>query len=378
MSDEHDESASNNPIGTSFDNSVIGGVGIGEHSTITGRNDLNIGNVEKLNLVVIAAANVEQRPKERQPEKPQSSPTDPVAYDQPTQVTSEPKEHSHRELVLIMVAVLGILGATLYALGSKRYEARGQVWDLRTPNPTPLAGAEVLFVGPQCRGVTTTTESGHFELGCELLPLMKLNDPRVRLRPPLQLGYCPEPVSLLPDNQFTIIEVSNNCRLKTVPASQAIPSTAVSTSLRPTECPAGTKERFTVVDHVYDGTSASFGDPGCSIDGMGKMVASAKLDSPTVLTLYIRKLDGSMFAAAHNMTLYVGDGPTCPNPANVVKLQQVAQIGVVEQTMNLTLSPYNGTWAVTEVKNFWVGLSVQGFNAAYATGAIQVQRQCAP
>ncbi len=98
----------------------------------------------------------------------------------------------------------------------------------------------------------------------------------------------------------------------------------------------------------------------------------------TALRVHVRKEDDTAFGSAATLSLYVGDGPTCPNPPNVVKATKPVQVNVVDQTIDLTLNPYNGGWDLGETKTFWVGKDEGGFDSFRATNTIAVTRQCIP
>ena len=137
-------------------------------------------------------------------------------------------------------------------------------------------------------------------------------------------------------------------------------------------CGAGNNGQFIVTDHVYP----SFGAPGCSGDNTLKLKASAAMVSPTVLRVYVRKADDTAFTSGGTLSLYVGSGPTCPNPPNVVKTTKAVVNGVQEQTIDLSVNPYTGAWNLNEAKTFWVGKDEGGFQSWRASGYFSVDRIC--
>lgn len=142
-------------------------------------------------------------------------------------------------------------------------------------------------------------------------------------------------------------------------------------------CPSGNYGQFSILNNVYQaGAPQSFGAPGCSGDGTMMLKAAAAMISPSVLRIYIRKADDTPFSSAAQLTLYVGNGPTCPSPPNVPKATQDLTLGQVEQFIDLTVNPYNGTWNVGETKQLWVGKSEGGYPAWRSTGVISVTRTC--
>ncbi|WP_437288360.1 hypothetical protein [Sorangium sp. So ce406] len=137
-------------------------------------------------------------------------------------------------------------------------------------------------------------------------------------------------------------------------------------------CDPGNEGQFTISDHVYP----SWGPPGCSGDGTMMLQASAEMLSPTSLRVHVRKADNSAFTSAATLSLYVGNGPTCPGPANVVKRTNAVVIGQREQTIDLTMNPYDGAWGLGEAKTFWVGKDESGFQSFRASGTVSVTRIC--
>jgi hypothetical protein len=122
----------------------------------------------------------------------------------------------------------------------------------------------------------------------------------------------------------------------------------------------------------------SFGPLGCAGDGTLKLKAAAAMISPTVLRIYVRKQDNTAFGAPGTLSLYVGSGPTCPNPPNIEKKSTSIVVGAVEQTIDLTVNPYDAAWALSETKTFWVGKDEGGYESWRATGLVSVQRTCIP
>ena len=98
--------------------------------------------------------------------------------------------------------------------------------------------------------------------------------------------------------------------------------------------------------------------------------------SPTVLRVYVRKADNTTFSAGATLSLYVGAGPTCPNPVNVVKATAPIIGDQSVQTIDLMVNPYGGAWNLNETKTFWVGKDEGGFQAWRATGLVSVNRIC--
>jgi hypothetical protein len=96
------------------------------------------------------------------------------------------------------------------------------------------------------------------------------------------------------------------------------------------------------------------------------------------MTVYVRKSDNSTFTSSGTLSLYVGTGPTCVNPPNVVKATAPIVVGQAEQQIKLTVNPYSGAWAYNETKIFWVGKDEGGFQAYRASGTFSVVRSCIP
>lgn len=139
-------------------------------------------------------------------------------------------------------------------------------------------------------------------------------------------------------------------------------------------CPAGNTGQFAVLDYIYP----NFGPPGCSGDGTLKLKASAAMFNPTTLRVYVRKADDSAFTTSGTLTLYVGTGPTCPNPPNVTKKSVSINVGATEQTIDLLVYPYGASWAYNETKTFWVGKDEGGFQSWRATNTVSVRQTCIP
>jgi len=133
-------------------------------------------------------------------------------------------------------------------------------------------------------------------------------------------------------------------------------------------------EQFEVLDFEYP----NWGPPGCSGDGSLKLKASAKMVSLTSLRMHVRKEDDTAFGGAATFTVYVGSPIQCPDPVNKVKKTQAVVVGQVEQTIDLSLNPYDGAWVVGEIKEFWVGKDEGGFNSFRATDMVSVRRICIP
>ena len=137
-------------------------------------------------------------------------------------------------------------------------------------------------------------------------------------------------------------------------------------------CPAGNYGQFAVLNSLWP----SFGGSGCSGDNTTMLKASAEMISPTTLRVHVHKSDDSTFGSAATLSLYVGAGPTCPDPVNVVKASKAVAVGAVDQTIDLVVNPYGASWSIGETKQLWVGKSEGGHNAWRATGVINVQRTC--
>lgn len=133
-------------------------------------------------------------------------------------------------------------------------------------------------------------------------------------------------------------------------------------------------KQFEVLSYEYP----NWGPPGCSGDGSLKLKASAELVSATLLRMHVRKADDTAFSGAATLSLYVGSPIQCPDPPNVVKDTQGVAIGEVEQTIDLSLNPYDGAWAVNEIKEFWVGKDEGGFASFRGTDLVSVRRLCIP
>ncbi|MEP7123911.1 MAG: CHAP domain-containing protein [Byssovorax sp.] len=137
-------------------------------------------------------------------------------------------------------------------------------------------------------------------------------------------------------------------------------------------CPAGLYGQFQVLSAKWPG----FGASGCSGDNTTMLKASAEMHDATTLRVHVRKSDDTPFGSAATLTLYVGVGPTCPDPANAVKKVQAVSVNVVDQIIDITVNPYGASWSLGEVKQFWVGKSEGGHTAWRATGVVDVQRNC--
>lgn len=136
-------------------------------------------------------------------------------------------------------------------------------------------------------------------------------------------------------------------------------------------CPGGNEGQFTIVN-------PGWGSPGCAGDGTLKLKAAGEMISPTKLRMKVRKEDDTAFGAAATLTLYVGEPIKCPNPPNVKKANQALDVGAVEQTIDLSLNPYDGAWAAGETKKFWIGKDEAGMESFRATGMVSVRRNCIP
>jgi hypothetical protein len=151
------------------------------------------------------------------------------------------------------------------------------------------------------------------------------------------------------------------------------PSSSMSSGIT-SECPVGTTLKFPILDHEFP----NFGPVGCSGDNTPVLVSAASILNQSVLTMHVRKVDNSPFSTPATLTLYVGIGPTCPNPPNVPKATKAVLVGDFEQRVNLQVNPYDAAWAVGETKIFWVGWDDGGLASWLATGTITVQKTCAP
>ena len=75
-----------------------------------------------------------------------------------------------------------------------------------------------------------------------------------------------------------------------------------------------------------------------------------------------------VWGAATTLTRYVGTGPTCGFPPNVVKEAPVI-VGQLTQAINLIVDPYDAVWAMYEFKEFG-SASRSGFPAPWSSGTI--------
>ncbi|MFV8754885.1 hypothetical protein ACNOYE_30425 [Nannocystaceae bacterium ST9] len=117
---------------------------------------------------------------------------------------------------------------------------------------------------------------------------------------------------------------------------------------------------------------------GCALDNGVALKASAQQISDSTIRFHIKKTDNSAWGAAAVLSLYVGVGPTCGNPPNVVKKTANVVVGQTIQTIDLVVDPYDAAWAMDETKQFWVGKSESGFAATRSTGTISIKRECKP
>lgn len=117
---------------------------------------------------------------------------------------------------------------------------------------------------------------------------------------------------------------------------------------------------------------------GCSLGGGVMLKISAANISPQTIRFNVRKTDNGVWGEPATLRLYVGDGPTCGDPVNIVKAVVPVNVGVVTQTIDLTVNPYDAQWSNDETKYFWVGKSESGFESARASGQIGVTRSCSP
>ncbi|MFV8751115.1 M23 family metallopeptidase [Nannocystaceae bacterium ST9] len=116
-------------------------------------------------------------------------------------------------------------------------------------------------------------------------------------------------------------------------------------------------------------------EAGCALNGGVQLGASAELAGSTI-RFHVRKTDDSVWAQPAQLSLYVGVGPTCGDPPNVIKAQGPVVVGQVTQTLELGVDPYDAAWAQGETKEFWVGKSEGGFAATRSSGTISIQRVC--
>ena len=114
----------------------------------------------------------------------------------------------------------------------------------------------------------------------------------------------------------------------------------------------------------------------CTVGGGIGLKISAQQISDSTVRFHVRKTDDTAWGSAATLTLYVGTGPTCGNPPNVIKETSAVVIGQVTQTIDLMVDPYDAAWAMDEVKEFWVGKSESGYPAARASGVIEIAREC--
>jgi hypothetical protein len=117
---------------------------------------------------------------------------------------------------------------------------------------------------------------------------------------------------------------------------------------------------------------------GCAIDQGITLKQSAEQISDTTIRFHIKKSDNTIWAQAAVMKLYVGNGPTCGNPINVINWAAPVEIDETTQTIDLVVDPYGADWNIGEVKQFWVGKSEGGFAAARSTAGIAIRRECLP
>ncbi len=139
------------------------------------------------------------------------------------------------------------------------------------------------------------------------------------------------------------------------------------------QCPAGNYGQFSISNYIYP----NFGPVGCSGDNTTKLKASAAMISPTMLRIYVRKDDNSNFTAGATLHLFVGVGPTCPDPPNVIKTS-IVTVATQEQMIDISVNPYGAAWNLGETKTFWVGRDEGNHLAWRASGTISVTRNCIP
>ncbi len=115
---------------------------------------------------------------------------------------------------------------------------------------------------------------------------------------------------------------------------------------------------------------------GCSVDGGISLRLSAQQISSSTMRFYVKKPDGSAWGQAATLRLYVGSGPSCGFPSNVIKATAPVVVGQATQTIDLVVDPYGAAWGLNETKQFWVGKSEAGYPAARSTGTISIKREC--
>jgi hypothetical protein len=135
-------------------------------------------------------------------------------------------------------------------------------------------------------------------------------------------------------------------------------------------CPTSNSGQFNLLN--------SDGGAGCATDGGVKLKVTAQMLNATMVRFFVTKSDGSSWGAPATLSLYVGSGPTCPNPPNVAKATTPVVVGQKTQTIDLMLNPYNGSWGLNETKLFWIGKDESGWQSVRATGTISIQRTCLP
>lgn len=134
------------------------------------------------------------------------------------------------------------------------------------------------------------------------------------------------------------------------------------------------EQEHTILNAVYPTYTAS--GAACTVGGGVGLKISAQQISDSTVRFHVRKTDDTAWASAATLTLYVGTGPTCGNPPNVIKETAPVVVGQVTQTIDLMVDPYDAAWAMDEVKEFWVGKSESGYPAARASGVIEIVREC--
>lgn len=112
---------------------------------------------------------------------------------------------------------------------------------------------------------------------------------------------------------------------------------------------------------------------GCAVGGGVTLKASAELLANSI-RFHVTKSDDSVWGADAVLRLYVGTGPTCGDPINMVKETADVVLNEKVQIINLPIDPYVGGWNDGEVKEFWIGKSEGADDAGRASGAIKIQR----
>lgn len=134
------------------------------------------------------------------------------------------------------------------------------------------------------------------------------------------------------------------------------------------------QQDHTILNAVYPTYTAN--GAGCTEGGGVSLKISAQQISDSTVRFHVRKTDDTVWGQAATLTLYVGTGPTCGFPPNVIKETTPVVVGLTTQTIDLMVDPYDAAWAMDEVKEFWVGKSESGYPAARSSGTIEIVREC--